>query len=85
MKVDPIFPLGTKVKADGVHEMEYGMIVKTPPNSVSEYDTIVLWDTPEVDDYEEWVGATFLEAADPRHTFKYIDDDGKQINRNKKR
>jgi hypothetical protein len=69
--------IGTKVKAKGKHGMEYGIIVPTPAHITwSEETCLTRWDTKDEDDYEGVLGATFLEVADQKHEFKYINNDG---------
>ncbi len=77
---EPFFPVGTKVKAKGRGGMEYGLIVPTPSKLDWCNDpVVVLWDNNRPDDYEQ---ALHVDEADPGYEFKFIDEKGKQINRN---
>lgn len=69
------FRIGAKVVLDG----EYGVIVDFKEHESS---TIIRWDTPKENDFEDWCSmwGPFVQVGgkiiDQNYQFRYINDDG---------
>lgn len=69
------FKIGTKVFLDD----EYGVVIDLKEH---ENSTIIRWDTPKENDFEDWCSMWFSfiqiggKIVDQNYQFRYINDDG---------